>query len=574
MNKVQNKTSPMIEITQFALESIRPPEKGSDRPEKMAESLYHRCELSAQRGDFVLLLGPSGSGKSLLTNFLLDITSPLSETLYINQGDQRLKPSIKMRLTDGDSECTEVEVLGDRYPEALRGRVGVMFQSLALFDDLTVIENLKFANDRSRSPKDTLEWNAWVQDMMRALKLADTLTHEAVSKLSGGQKQRVALARMLAYQPEVMIFDEPTSALDPLGAEEAIKLIRNAHDLSGCALTLVITHDYERFLPVADRVWFLNQEREFLDECPPSTAADYQNRLAKPRLPAARVFSQHEELKHQAEVYDRQLAQRWPNFVDSMSRGLGSLKSPWMLVYLKRFIYRVILKGLPFHILAGLGLGAVATYFSFNMELGSVAVEGAGQVQVSRFVLPTFFEQMLSGFGVVLYRALIPLFTCICVAARSGTAVTAYLSEMRDEGKRQWEALENFGIPPLWFFVPQLILTFALGCILLSYIAFWFASLGSLVVAMMSNPLCTYYTWCDTYWAALKPSGIFWFEGTGLFVIKNACAGLCIALISAYYGSRKRKTSLETMTNLSGANVMSVLATLLVFFILLLIEAH
>ena len=167
-----SKDLPVIEISRFALESIRPPEKGSTQSNKIAEQLYHHCELSAQRGDLVLLLGPSGAGKSLLTNFLLNITSPLSQTLYINRGDSRIEPSIKIRLHDSatpeyssseavknesesqgksqvdkdsakvptDLGITELEVLGDRYPEELRGRVGVMFQSLALFDDLSVSE--------------------------------------------------------------------------------------------------------------------------------------------------------------------------------------------------------------------------------------------------------------------------------------------------------------------------------------------------------------------------------------------------------------------------------------------------
>ena len=138
----------------------------------------------------------------------------------------------------------------------------------------------------------------------------------------GGKGNEVALARMLAYQPEIMIFDEPTSALDPLSAETAIQMIRRAHDRSHCALTLVITHDYERFLPVANRVWFLSQEREFLNECPPATAENYQERLALARLPAKRDFPIEEELKHNAQVLDRQLAQTLPNFMDSMNRGL------------------------------------------------------------------------------------------------------------------------------------------------------------------------------------------------------------------------------------------------------------
>ncbi len=570
MNEPTPRPLPFIEVSDFNLESVREL-KGSE--ERTADTLYHSCELSAQRGDFVLLLGPSGSGKTLLTNFLLDLTSPVSETLIVNRGDHRRAPSMMVRFTDEGEPPQEIEVLGDLYPEALRGRVGVMFQSLGLLEDLTVAENLDFANDQSGSPRRDIEWSSWRSETFKRLKLSEELLHEPVSKLSGGQRQRVALGRMLAYTPEVMVFDEPTSALDPLSAREAVRLIREAHEASGAALTLVITHDYGTFLPVADRVWFLSQEREFINEQPPASPEEYERRLAARRLPSARPINLDERLQHEAQVADRQSATMTERALNTATRGINSLKSPWFSRYLKTFTKRVIWDGLPFHLLAGLGLGAVATYFSFNMELGSVSVEGEGVVEVSRFVLPTFFEQMLSGFGVVMYRALIPLFTCICLAARAGTAVTAYLSEMRDEGKRQWDAMESFGVPPAWFFIPQLLIVFSIGAAILSYFAFWAASLGSLLVAMATNPLCTFYTWRDTYWANLKPSAMVWFEGSSLFLVKTMSAGVCIALISAYYGTRKRKSSLDTMTNLSRANVLSVLITLAVFFVLLVIES-
>ncbi len=573
-------TLPLLEVRDLALESVRE-EKGSD--ERTADMLYRRCDLKALPGELVLLLGPSGSGKTLLTNLLLNLASPVSRTLIINEGDERRRPSMLFRASQGAGRPPrEVEVLADLYPEEVRGRVGVMFQSLGLLEDLTAEENLSFANDQSAQPRRGLEWTTWVKETLARLNLSEQLLHEPVGKLSGGQRQRVALGRMLAYSPEVMVFDEPTAALDPLSARGAVQLIREAHDAQhkrlqaqgGGALTLIITHDYYTFLPVADRVWFLSQEREFLDERPPSSAEDYERRLAQARLPAARPLPLPERLKHEARVDDRHAAVALERASSSVSRGLAALKSAWLGRYLKTFATRVIWEGLPFHLAAGFGLGAVATYFSFNMELGSVGVEGVGDVQVSHFVLPTFFEQMLSGFGVVLYRALIPLFTCICVAARSGTAVTAYLSEMRDEGRRQWDALENLGVPPGWFFVPQLALVFSAGCVLLSYASFWLASLGSLLVAMLTNPLCTFYTWRDTYWASLHASGGVWFEGSGLFIVKTALAGLCIALISSYYGTRERKTTLDMMANLSRANVWSVLVTLGVFFMLLVYEAR
>jgi ABC-type transporter Mla maintaining outer membrane lipid asymmetry permease subunit MlaE len=284
-------------------------------------------------------------------------------------------------------------------------------------------------------------------------------------------------------------------------------------------------------------------------------------------------LEEDELFKHQAYCRDQRLKTLGNRAQKTIKSGVSSLTSSWFRRYLWNFMSRIILQGLPFHLLAGLGLGAVATYFSFNLELGSVAIEDVGQVQVSRFVLPTFFEQMLSGFGVVLYRALIPLFTCICVAARAGTAVTAYLSDMRDEGRRQWDAMNQFGVLPLFFFLPQFIISFSLGCFILSYLAFWAASVGSLLVSMATNPLCTYYTWVSTYWAGLHAHGIFWFEGTGLFFVKTALSGVCIALISTYYGTKVRKTSIEAMTNLSRANVMNVLVILSVFFLLLLLES-
>ena len=558
--------STFIKISDLSLESIRP----SGPLGVQAERLYQRCELSALRGEVVVILGPSGAGKSLLTNYLLNLVSPLSETLYINEGDLRRTPSMKLFF---EPEAEGIEVLTPTFPAELHGRVGVMFQALGLLEDLSVSENLKFANDQSQQPKSADEWASWLKKTLGALKLSEALLDEAVSTLSGGQRQRVALGRMLAYQPEIMIYDEPTSALDPLSATQAVSLIRDAHDRGECALTLIITHDYERFLNIADRVWFLNQDRLFLDEYPPQSAETYQQRLAEPRLPASRPMANEQLVAHQARTRDLWWGGASARVARQAQRGLSSLSTMWFRRYLFNFATRIIWKGLPFHLLAGLGLGAVATYFSFNMELGSVGVDGVGAVEVSRFVLPTFFEQMLSGFGVVMYRALIPLFTCICVAARAGTAVTAYLSDMRDEGRRQWDAMNHFGVSPLLFFLPQFILCFGLGCFLLSYVAFWAASAGSLLVSMATNPLCTYYTWVSTYWAGLHPSNIFWFEGTGLFFVKTVISGLCIAFISTYYGVKPRKTSIETMNNLSQANVMNVLAILLVFFLLLLTEA-
>lgn len=530
--------------------------------EGLAEPIYRDVDLRAAEGELVLLLGPSGGGKSLLANYLMNIVDPLTETLLLDEG-----AALRVWVDD-----RPLEVLADVYPPDLRGRIGIMFQGLGLFEDLTAEDNLRFANDQARTPRRGEEWALWLARTWRALGLDEGLRGEPVGRLSGGQRQRVALGRMLAYRPEIMIFDEPTSALDPQAARNAVALIRDAHVRGDSRLTLVITHDYERFLPAADRVWFLTQERRFVDDAPPRAAAVYAALLEAERLPAGRPLPEDERLTHEARCRDRW----WESAVErgllALARGRKSLLNPWFPRYLGHFFREIVVKGLPFHLLAGFFLGLVATYFSFNAELGSVPVADGRTVAVSRFIVPTFFTDMLTGFGKVLYRALIPLFSCVFVAARAGTAVTAYLAEMRDERTRQWDALRAFGVDPYFFFVPQLVICFALGCILLSYAAFWCAAAGSLLISLVTNPLCSFYTWYDSFWLGLSPRYGFWFAGSELLLLKAGLSGTAIALISTHFGTRPRRTSLDTMKHLSAANVLSIMAILCIFFAILVWE--
>ena len=567
--------TPVIQVRDFSLESLREPQPHDlQRQESdtymIAERLYERCELSAYHGEIVLILGASGAGKSLLTHYLLNIVSPLTETLMINQGQARPSPSITLNL----SAHEPVELMSAPYPHELTGKIGVMFQSLGLLEDLTVYDNLRFANDHSAHPKRDLEWRGWLDDILRDLKLRASILYEPVSKLSGGERQRVALGRLLAYAPDVMIFDEPTSALDPRSAKQVVTLIAEAHTRSQAALTLIVTHDYTHFQEIADRIWFLNQAREFLEDAPPKRAIDYQRQLEVPRVPACRPLDVDTVMRHQAVIRDQRLLTRPRAWITQLSRGIKSVRSPWFVYYLRQFLRRVCLRGMRFHCLSGLILGGVATYFSLSLKLGSVPTHVGDSVQISELMVPTFFEQMLKGFSVVMYRATIPLFTCLCIAARAGTAVTAYLSEMRDEGKRQWDAIESFGLSARWFFTPQLIITFSLSCLVLSYLSFLFASLGSLITAMLTNPLCTFYSWRDSYWAALEARWGLYFAGTEILIAKTMISGALIGCISSYYGARRRQTTQETMGNLSGANVMSVYAVLVVFFCLLVLESR
>jgi phospholipid/cholesterol/gamma-HCH transport system ATP-binding protein len=190
--------------------------------------------LDVRHGETVVVLGGSGEGKSVLLKHINGLLRP---------------------------DTGEVEVLGygvSRLPEdelvALRRRVSYIFQQGALFDSLTVGENVAFPlREHMRLPDDETEER--VETLLRRVGLAGT-QGLAPSELSGGMRKRVAVARGLAMKPEVILYDEPTAGLDPLTGVAITALIKEVTETTG-ATSLVVTHDLAVAKELADRVVFL-----------------------------------------------------------------------------------------------------------------------------------------------------------------------------------------------------------------------------------------------------------------------------------------------------------------------------
>lgn len=203
-------------------------------------------------GEVVCVIGPSGSGKSTLLRCVNRLEEPTSGTILIEGED----------ITDPDADV-----------DALRTKIGMVFQQFNLFPHLNVLKNLTVAQRRVlKRPKDEAEEIA--RQMLERVGLLDKID-EYPSRLSGGQQQRVAIARALAMEPDMMLFDEPTSALDPELIGEVLDVMRQ---LARDGMTmLVVTHEMGFALEVADRVVFMDQgvvveegpPREFLRQ--PST---------------------------------------------------------------------------------------------------------------------------------------------------------------------------------------------------------------------------------------------------------------------------------------------------------------
>jgi len=191
-------------------------------------------DLDVKPGEIFVIMGPSGSGKSVLLKHLIGLESPDAGEILIN------------------GESIETEGIAAKY------RMALVFQSGALLNSLTVGENvgLYLAEHRLKS---TEEIEKIVAEKLETVGLKDAVD-KMPGELSGGMKKRAAIARALVIEPQLILYDEPTSELDPLSSvvigEEILELKQRIHVTS-----LVVSHDRDLAFGVADRIAFINEGR-------------------------------------------------------------------------------------------------------------------------------------------------------------------------------------------------------------------------------------------------------------------------------------------------------------------------
>jgi putative spermidine/putrescine transport system ATP-binding protein len=188
--------------------------------------------LSAEKGEFVSFLGPSGCGKTTTLRMIAGFEQPTAGTISINGTD-----------------------ITDKPPN--RRNIGMVFQSYALFPNMTVADNIGFGLRVRKRPKDQIRKR--VDELLGMIHLPDKGSRFPY-QLSGGQQQRVALARALAAEPEVLLLDEPLSALDAKIRVALRKEIRSIQRQFGIT-TVYVTHDQEEALSLSDRVVVMSEGR-------------------------------------------------------------------------------------------------------------------------------------------------------------------------------------------------------------------------------------------------------------------------------------------------------------------------
>jgi phospholipid/cholesterol/gamma-HCH transport system ATP-binding protein len=191
--------------------------------------------LTLYKGENVVVLGRSGTGKSVLIKIISGLLK--QDRGYVNVLGQ------------------EVNKLSDKALQALRLKIGFSFQNSALYDSMTVGENLEFPLVRNSKHLSRSEIDTAVKTVLQAVGLSETI-HQMPSELSGGQKKRIGIARTLILRPEIMLYDEPTAGLDPITSIEInnlINVVRERYNTSA----IIITHDLTCAKATGDRVCML-----------------------------------------------------------------------------------------------------------------------------------------------------------------------------------------------------------------------------------------------------------------------------------------------------------------------------
>ena len=208
-------------------------------------TVLNGLDLDFKKGETTVILGPSGTGKSVMLKHIVGLLQPDSGEVYFNH--------------------TRVDELDQRELVDLRKKVGFLFQMGALFDSMTVGENVEFplVQHTDKTPEEREEA---VDRLLKMVGLAKT-QGKMPGEMSGGQRKRVALARAIALEPELVLYDEPTTGLDPIRSDVINELIIALTDQLGIT-SIVVTHDMNSANKVADRMVLLYDGRVACDADP------------------------------------------------------------------------------------------------------------------------------------------------------------------------------------------------------------------------------------------------------------------------------------------------------------------
>ena len=502
-------------------------------------TIIDHADAEFPAGAVTLVVGSSGAGKSILLRVLAGLISPTTIGFSLE-----------------GSLC-----IGERDVVASPGRAGastgVVFQSFALFDELTAEENVLFGLDHRPSPALRPKGPMRRETSRKLLDQLGLGRARSVARLSGGEKQRLAIARALAYDPALIAYDEPTSGLDPRNARRVADLIQTTAKAHG-KTTVVVTHDWSHFAPVAARAYLLENGR--LRQVPTEDLARWEaspegllEEKSREEANAAATSLFRRALEWAQAIFVATgraveafalsifgLVPRWPSArwgVRLLVHYLGLVASPGACLYF---------------VASGVIAGFVATYFTFKF------------LPFRAYTEPLLTEELLHGLGFALYRIIVPVLITILLAARCGAAVAS------DVGTRRYtnatDALASMGAPPPRYLLTGVVHAFLFGAPILVAIAFLSARLTSLLVFSYNHPQEDALFWDGHFHRNLRVPGELFWRGTGWLVSKVLLCGFGVGCVAYFQGMRPKESHTRVHRGITATIIAATLFVLLVHF--------
>ena len=214
--------------------------------------------LEIPKGTITVIIGFSGTGKSVLLKHILGILRPTSGTIKI--------------LGKDISKMSEEETV------AMRKHFGVLFQYAALFDDMTVLENVQFPLNEHRKDLSKKQIKDIAFEKLKLAGLDEKHFNKLPGEISGGMRKRCGLARALALDPDILVYDEPTTGLDPVLTEMVDNLILSTHNHKEDTASLVVSHDLHAAFRIGDYIAMLDSGKVLLHG-PPKVFLESDNPL-------------------------------------------------------------------------------------------------------------------------------------------------------------------------------------------------------------------------------------------------------------------------------------------------------
>lgn len=500
------------------------------------KSLLTQSSAEFPAGKLTLVLGCSGVGKSLLMKILAGLIGRDHEAI-------RYSGEIAFEAADGTSA----------QRNHLQNPVAVVFQSYALFDELSPRENIEIAIEHSRRT-----------GRVDAVKSADQLMKDLgvpgdrpTSVLSGGQQQRLAIARALGMETDVVLYDEPTSGLDANTATQVAEFIRETQTRFQ-RTSIVVTHDFVALRAIADRVVLLNHHTQKLQEI----AREDWDRL--PELLGVPPSVNDEPVQRTS------LAQRAANGIGAALAASGDFVEqlvmlPWALLPLWRS-FRWGLR-MTWHYLKLVSGPSACVYIAVaGMIIGFVAQDFIFRyLPFRQYTEPLLIENLLHATGFSLYRFLVPILCTILIAARSGAATAA------DVGSKvygnQIDAMKTIGMSPTRTIRTPILYAFLIGTPFLTLLGYSVASFTSAVAFLITHANEGIAFWDAHFHKELRlPQSVF-YKGTGWLIAKLLTCAVGTAIIAWRCGAKPKESASAISLGVTRTILWSTLFTLMVHFV-------